>query len=161
MAKRYLSYEIMGNGVEESSDRFGQLCYMLLRLAAEASECPKTFAMFHEAMLKISKKVEEILKKQTNAEDMTSLALPEKVDAQSLSFKKRDGMRRKRRLKKWVKFNKLKTKRRKTCSTVTASQAPESKGTQMQYGMISLESAVSNNVQSVPSLPTSPHSLLM
>ncbi|XP_028791762.1 protein FAR1-RELATED SEQUENCE 3-like [Neltuma alba] len=50
----------------ECSNRYRQLCPMRIKLASDASECLKTFFMVQKAVEKLSKKVFELLIKQSS-----------------------------------------------------------------------------------------------
>ncbi|XP_028769835.1 protein FAR1-RELATED SEQUENCE 1-like [Neltuma alba] len=91
-------YDNKGKEIEvdpklECSNPYKQLCPMLIKLASDASECPETFFMVHQAVLELSNKVSALLIKHssngvTNEGDIDND--DGKNDGQRIGFKKRE-----------------------------------------------------------------------
>ncbi|XP_073027528.1 uncharacterized protein [Primulina eburnea] len=108
----------MGNEVEEdpkreSTERYRKLCMMLVRLATEASVHQSTFSLVHNSVCDLTKQVMEMrlteVSHDNNSGVRTSSIGPSMIQAKG--FKKRNGVKKSRRLKSWVE---LQAKRRKT-----------------------------------------------
>ncbi|XP_028792494.1 protein FAR-RED IMPAIRED RESPONSE 1-like [Neltuma alba] len=105
-------YDIKGNQIEvdpkmQRSNRYRQLCPLLVKLASDASESPEAFSLVHEAVLELSKKVTELHIKYLSDGNNSSKDHVENHDGDNdcrkvVGFKKRYGKKTSKRIKSCV-----------------------------------------------------------
>ncbi|XP_054784021.1 protein FAR-RED IMPAIRED RESPONSE 1-like [Prosopis cineraria] len=114
----------------ECSNRYRQLCPMLIKLASDASECPEAFFMVHQAMLELSKKVSQLLSNHSSDSVNNEGGVDDDVgknDGSCIGFKKRE---RKKINPSWVDNPSQKRKKVKTSKKSTNKSSQCSKDTQ-------------------------------
>ncbi|XP_054791573.1 protein FAR1-RELATED SEQUENCE 5-like [Prosopis cineraria] len=77
----------------ECSNRYRQLCPMLIKLASDASECSEAFSMVHQAVLELSKKVSQLLINHSSDSVNNEGGVDDDVgknDGSGIGFKKRE-----------------------------------------------------------------------
>ena len=121
-------HDIKGKEVEEDpkrdrTQRYKQLCPMLIRLATEASDCPEAFSLVQQVVLQLSQQVNQLCllqKSSNNNIDANTTLVSNQIVPQVKGFKNKSGIKRSRRLKSWVE---LQHKRKRATPRVNEAQS--------------------------------------
>ncbi|XP_028776271.1 uncharacterized protein LOC114733027 [Neltuma alba] len=140
-------YDSKGKEIEvdpklECSNRYRQLCPMLIKLANDASECPEAFSMVHQMVLELSKKVSELLIKHSSDDVSSKCVVVDddgKNEGEGIGFKKRE---RKKIDKSWVEKPNQKRRTSRTSKKPTNRPSQCSKETENTLGVVSLSTPV-------------------
>ena len=133
-------YDIKGKEIEvdpklQRSNRYRQLCPLLVKLASDASESSEAFSLVHESVLELSKKVTELyIKYQSDDSNGDEDGVGNHHSGNScgrvVGFKKRYGRKISKRIKSCVEIG---SKRRRTKSSKKPPQVSQSLRTSQVY----------------------------